>query len=141
MSPPNESCPRCGASCVSGEVCLRCAAADLSGSIAPRATAAVVLPFPDIPGCDVLRLLSTGGMGELWLAQRRDDAALLVVKLPNAAALAQPGAEERFETEAEILGSLEHPNIVRLLDAGTAGDGRLYMATEVVRWTWLHLAA
>ena len=80
----------------------------------------------------MLRLLSTGGMGELWLAQRGDDAALLVVKLPNAAALAQPGAEERFESEAEILGSLEHPNILRLLDAGTAGDGRLYMATEYV---------
>jgi hypothetical protein len=30
-----------------------------------------------------------------------------------------------LETEAEILGALEHPNIVRLLDAGTAGDGRL----------------
>ena len=80
----------------------------------------------------MLRLLSTGGMGELWLAQRGDDAALLVVKLPNATALAQPGAEERFESEAEILGSLVHPNILRLLDAGTAGDGRLYMATEYV---------
>ena len=80
----------------------------------------------------MLRLLGTGGMGELWLAQRRDDAQLLAVKLPNAAALAQPGAEERFETEAEILGSLSHPNILRLLDAGTAGDGRLYMATEYV---------
>ena len=71
-------------------------------------------------------------MGELWLAQSGDDAQRLVVKLPNAAALAQPGAEERFESEAEILGSLTHPNILRLLDAGTAGDGRLYMATEYV---------
>ena len=132
MSPPHDSCPRCGATCGPGELCLRCTAADLAGNIAPRAAAPAPLPFPDIPGCEVLRLLSIGGMGELWLAQRRDDAALLVVKLPNAAALAQPGAEERFETEAEILGSLEHPNILRLLDAGTAGDGRLYMATEFV---------
>lgn len=135
MSPPiieTTVCPRCGAVCGDAALCLRCAAEDIAGEIIPRAATSAVIPFPDIPACAVLRLLGTGGMGELWLAQRHDDETLLVVKLPNAAALAQPGAADRFESEAEILGSLGHPNILTLLDAGTAGDGRLYMATEFV---------
>ena len=135
MSPPvieTTTCPRCGASCGAAELCLRCAGEDLADELRPRAPAPAALPFPDIPGCSVLRLLDTGGMGELWLAQRHEDETLLVVKLPNATALTQPGAAERFESEAEILASLTHPNILALLDAGTAGDGRLYMATEFV---------
>src|SRR6188474_454244 len=110
-------CPRCGARRSGGELCLRCAADDLTGAVLPRAAAPAALPFPGIPGCTVLRLLDAGGMGELWLAQKNDDGRLLAVKLPSAATMAVRGAAERFESEAEILASLVHPNILTLLDA------------------------
>src|SRR5262245_42722695 len=111
-SPSSEACPRCGAPCTEPGLCLRCAAEDLADAVRPPAATPAAIPFPDIPGCEVLRLLNTGGMGELWLVRRHADAALLAVKLPNASALAQPGAADRFESEAEILAALDHPNIL-----------------------------
>src|SRR5262249_52153222 len=39
---------------------------------------------------------------------------------------------QRFRHEREILASLDHPNIARLMDAGTAPDGRPYFVMEFV---------
>ena len=38
----------------------------------------------------------------------------------------------RFRAEREILACLEHPNIARLLDAGTTEDGLPYFVMEYV---------
>ena len=38
----------------------------------------------------------------------------------------------RVTAERQILASLDHPNIVKLLDAGTTGDGRTYLVMEHV---------
>jgi serine/threonine-protein kinase len=40
---------------------------------------------------------------------------------------------ERFLREALILGRLQHPGIARLLDAGVAADGGVYLVLEYVR--------
>ena len=41
-------------------------------------------------------------------------------------------ARARFEREAQIVGALQHPNIVRLLDFGSSEEGVLYMSFEYV---------
>lgn len=77
------------------------------------------------------RLLGRGGMGEVYLAKRADDAfeQRVAIKLVGAHAVAHIG---RFHEERRILASLEHPGIARLLDGGVAADGRPYMAMEYV---------
>jgi serine/threonine-protein kinase len=80
------------------------------------------------------RELGRGGMGEVYLAHRAEpadgaDRAALKVLAP---ALAQdPGFQLRFQREIDVLGKLDHPNIVRFFDAGTH-DNHSYYAMEYV---------
>jgi len=84
----------------------------------------------------VLSLLGYGGMGSVWLAERVDGlfARQVALKLVHAGLI---GAEisERFAREREILASLNHPNIARLLDAGLSEDGQPYIAIEYIAGT------
>jgi serine/threonine-protein kinase len=81
----------------------------------------------------LLRPLGTGGMGEVWLAERSDGALQrqVALKLPTLGAR-RAVLMQRFARERDILASLEHPHIARLYDAGVAGDGQPYLALEFV---------
>ena len=76
-------------------------------------------------------LIGRGGMGEVYAATRADAAfeQMAALKLLRHEAV---GQLERFHAERRILGSLEHPGIARLLDGGTAADGRPYTVMEYV---------
>jgi serine/threonine protein kinase len=79
------------------------------------------------------RQLGMGGMGEVWLARRSDGRYEGVVALKVLRAhMVQSSARERFVREGKILGQLSHPNIARLLDAGTTSIGVLYLVLEYV---------
>jgi WD40 repeat protein/tRNA A-37 threonylcarbamoyl transferase component Bud32 len=84
----------------------------------------------------VLALLGHGGMGSVWLAERVDGlfARKVALKLVHPALIGRV-MTERFTREREILASLNHPNIARLLDAGFAEDGQPYLALEYVAGT------
>ncbi|MCY7346053.1 MAG: protein kinase [Pyrinomonadaceae bacterium] len=81
----------------------------------------------------IVRELGQGGMGAVYLAERTDGkfkqkvALKLLKREMNTSAL-----RRRFQQEREILASLEHPNIARLLDAGTTGDKIPFLAMEYV---------
>jgi WD40 repeat protein/tRNA A-37 threonylcarbamoyl transferase component Bud32 len=81
----------------------------------------------------VLSLIGQGGMGSVWLAERVDGLfeRKVALKLINTS-LVDPVTTERLGREREILASLDHPNIARLLDAGFADDGQPYLALEYV---------
>lgn len=81
----------------------------------------------------LIRLLGSGGMGEVWLARRADGAyeREVALKLPHAHLLA--GAlRERFARERDILAALSHVNIARFYDAGLAADGQPYLVLEAI---------
>lgn len=84
----------------------------------------------------VLALLGRGGMGSVWLAERVDGlfARRVALKLVHGAFIGRV-MTERFSREREILASLNHPNIARLLDAGFAEDGQPYLALDYVAGT------
>lgn len=82
---------------------------------------------------EIVREIGYGGMGAVYLATRADGkfeqkvALKLLKREMNTAVL-----RRRFQQEQEILASLEHPNIARLLDAGTTDDKIPYLAMEYV---------
>ncbi|MDR7334940.1 serine/threonine-protein kinase [Roseateles asaccharophilus] len=84
----------------------------------------------------LLRPLGTGGMGEVWLAQRADGAYQreVALKLPHAHLLVGR-VRERFLRERDILARLTHPHIARFYDAGLDDDGQPYIALEAVHGT------
>jgi serine/threonine-protein kinase len=78
--------------------------------------------------------LGRGGMAVVYLAERADGAfaqqvALKVVKR----GIGTDDVLGRFRQERQILASLTHPQIARLLDGGVTADGRPYLAMELVR--------
>ena len=81
----------------------------------------------------IIRELGHGGMGAVYLAERADGkfqqkvALKLLKREMNTSAL-----RRHFEQEREILASLDHPNIARLLDAGTSDDRVPFIAMEYV---------
>ncbi|MDT5029643.1 MAG: serine/threonine protein kinase, bacterial, partial [Micromonosporaceae bacterium] len=82
-------------------------------------------------GYTIIRLLGTGGMGEVYLAKHprlpRQDA----LKVLPAAISADPDFRTRFEREADLAATLWHPHIVGVHDRGE-DDGRLWIAMDYV---------
>jgi serine/threonine-protein kinase len=71
--------------------------------------------------------LGTGGMAEVFLAEAIDETGH---QLNIALKLMRKGiSEEQFADEADLMGLLSHPNLVRMMEHGTA-FGRLYIAME-----------
>ena len=82
----------------------------------------------------LVSLLGRGGMGEVWVAERKDGQfeQQVALKLLTRGTDSE-GVRRRFLQERQVLAGLEHPHIARLLDGGTAADGRPYFVMELVR--------
>jgi len=82
------------------------------------------------------RIIGSGGMGHVWLAQRFDGLyeGRAAIKLMRLAGL-DPAANARFAREGQLLGRLNHPHIARLLDAGVTESGERYLVLEYVDGT------
>ncbi len=81
----------------------------------------------------LIREIGHGGMGEVYLAVRADEQFQKRVALK----LIRHGMNNRdilrrFRQERQILASLDHPNISRLLDGGTSEDGLPYFVMEYI---------
>jgi eukaryotic-like serine/threonine-protein kinase len=81
----------------------------------------------------MVRELGRGGMGTVYLAVRDDEAYRkeVAVKLITRG-MDTESIVRAFRTERQILATLDHPNIARLLDGGTTEDGRLYFVMDYV---------
>ena len=94
--------------------------------------AAVGLPLPEIPGYRIQRLIGAGASARVYLAVQQAHPRLVAIKLLSPDAAASPAALRRFEREAALVKRLDHPNIVRVFDAGFHRE-TLYLAMEYLR--------
>src|SRR5215468_8801782 len=86
----------------------------------------------------LIRELGPGGMGSVYLAARDDEQ----YESDVAIKLVHPGLDtdfilRRFKRERQILARLQHPNIARLFDGGTAEDGTPYLVMEYIQGSWI----
>lgn len=84
----------------------------------------------------LVREIGRGGMGTVYMAQRADEQyeKLVAIKVLRRG-MDTEDIVRRFRTERQILASLDHPNIARLLDGGTTEDGLPYLVMEYVEGT------
>ena len=77
--------------------------------------------------------IGRGGMGEVYRGFRADGQYTkeVAVKLVRGG-YDSVTLQERFRNERQILASLDHPNIGRLLDGGTTDDGIPYLVMELI---------
>jgi serine/threonine protein kinase len=104
----------------------------------PSATGQAPPLAPSIPRrlgyYEILNQIGRGGMGDVYRARHvrlKRDVALKV--LPPVR-MANPQAVARFLREVEAVGRLEHPSIVKALDAGEA-EGAHYLVMELIEGT------
>ena len=79
----------------------------------------------------LLRLIGSGGMGSVYLAERADVEKQAALKLLHGA-FRTPETTRRFLVEQKVLARLDHPHIARFLDAGIAADGTPFLVMEYV---------
>ncbi len=97
----------------------------------------------------LLSELGRGGMGTVYLAERADGEfrQQVAIKLVHRGGDAARLVLDRFRLERQILASLDHPNIAKLLDGGSLPDGSPFLVLEVVegeridRWCELNAAS
>jgi serine/threonine protein kinase/WD40 repeat protein len=94
---------------------------------APSDVSGVIGPYK------LLQQIGEGGMGTVWMAQQTQPVKRLV-----ALKVIKPGMDSRqviarFEAERQALALMDHPNIARVLDAGTTAAGRPYFVMELVK--------
>jgi len=82
---------------------------------------------------EIIEEIATGGMGAVYRAVRADgqykqQVALKIVRGDLGAEL----TAGRFRNERQILATLNHPNIAKILDGGTTADGLPYFAMEYI---------
>lgn len=82
---------------------------------------------------EIVEELAVGGMGAIYRAERADgqyrqQVAVKVVRAELGASL----TAARFRNERQILASLSHPNIAKILDGGTTADGLPYFVMEFI---------
>jgi serine/threonine protein kinase len=108
-------------------------------AIDPEATREVApRPVAEGPGAVIgpyklLESIGQGGMGAVFLAEQAEP-----VRRRAALKLIKPGMDSeqviaRFQAERQALALMDHPNIAKVLDAGTTESGRPYFVMELVR--------
>jgi serine/threonine protein kinase len=81
----------------------------------------------------ILQEIGRGGMGAVFLAERADgqfqqQVALKIIRQN----FADGELEKHFRRERQILASLNHPNIAKLIDGGVSETGELFLAMEFI---------
>ncbi|HEX5219800.1 MAG TPA: serine/threonine-protein kinase [Verrucomicrobiae bacterium] len=108
----------------------------------PAAKATMKIEFADAPDesigqkigrYKILEKVGEGGCGVVYVAEQtepvRRRVALKVIKL----GMDTKAVVARFEAERQALAMMDHPNIAKVLDAGSTEQGRPYFVMELVR--------
>jgi serine/threonine protein kinase/tetratricopeptide (TPR) repeat protein len=104
----------------------------------PPGLAVTQVSAPERPGTQIgtyklLQQIGEGGMGVVYMAEQHEP-----VKRRVALKIIKPGMDSRqviarFEAERQALSLMDHPNIAKVLDAGTTESGRPYFVMELVK--------
>ena len=107
-------------------------------SAAPEICLTVDHPISERPGTVIgpyklLQQIGEGGMGVVFMAEQTEPIQRTV-----ALKIIKPGMDTRqviarFEAERQALAMMDHPNIAKVLDAGTTESGRPYFVMELVK--------
>ena len=83
----------------------------------------------------IVRRIGDGAMGEVFLAEQQEPVRRRVAVKVIKFGLSTREVLARFDLERQALAMLAHPNIARIVDAGSTDDGRPYFAMEYVDGT------
>jgi serine/threonine protein kinase len=77
--------------------------------------------------------IGEGGMGSVYMAQQTEPVKRAVAVKVIKAGMDSKAVLARFEAERQALAMMDHPNIARVLEAGTTDGGRPFFVMELVK--------
>jgi serine/threonine protein kinase len=102
---------------------LMAAAEQAEVVVKPAAVRVEARVRPEVPLADgpykLLQKLGAGGMGDVWLAEQERPVKRRVALKVIKAGMDSAQVVARFEAERQALALMDHPNIAKVLDAGT----------------------
>src|SRR4051812_776583 len=92
-------------------------------------------PVPDavLGPYKLIQQIGEGGMGTVFMAQQTEPVKRLVALKVIKAGMDSRQVIARFEAERQALAMMDHPNIAKVLDAGTTDAGKPYFVMELVK--------
>ena len=82
----------------------------------------------------LLQQIGEGGMGSVWMADQTESVKRRVaVKLIRSEKGSSKTILARFEAERQAIALMDHPNVAKLLDAGTTAEGQPFFVMELVK--------
>ncbi|CAN5435582.1 hypothetical protein BH10PLA2_BH10PLA2_06800 [soil metagenome] len=75
--------------------------------------------WPEVAGYEILDELGRGGMGVVYRARQLGLNRIVALKMVLGGPFANPTFQTRFRSEAEVIGRMQHPNIVQVFAVGT----------------------
>ncbi len=92
------------------------------GTLVPGTPIPPDTELPEIPDCQLLSILGSGGMGVVYLGRQISLDRFVAVKMLNSQYSKSPEFVERLRQEARIMGAMDHPNVVGCHDIICQGD-------------------
>ena len=77
--------------------------------------------LPEIPNYEPIEKIAEGGMGSVYKYRQRSSGQMVAIKVVPPSMASNPVLLKRFEQEFRASRLLDHPNIVKALEFGTAG--------------------
>jgi serine/threonine protein kinase len=100
----------------------------------PRPSAS---PLPRVQGYEVMHVLGHGGMSTVYLASQTKLKRRVAIKMLRVGDWNDAEPRERFRREAEAIATLQHANIVQIIEVGEV-DGTPFLVLEYVSGGTLH---
>ena len=117
-----DACPVCQLPLEQLTAHLGCAARPHAPELPER-----IGPYP------IVRAIGSGGMGSVYAGQQHCPAREVAIKVISDGVFADDALREKFLREREIAGSFEHPNIIRVYEAGEDADRQPYYVMELAQ--------
>jgi WD40 repeat protein len=112
---------------------------ETAGALSPSAETAVYEPPPGSTGTvaagryKLLQPIGEGGMGEVWMAEQTEPVQRTVALKLIRTGMDSRQVVARFEAERQALALMDHPNIAKVLDAGTTTTNQPFFVMELVK--------
>lgn len=86
-----------------------------------------------IPGYTLKSTLGSGGMASVYLAVQHSLERQVAIKVLAAELISDPVIQTQFKRESRLVASLNHPNIVQVIDSGITAQGNPYFVMPYVK--------
>ncbi|HNB23727.1 MAG TPA: serine/threonine-protein kinase, partial [Candidatus Melainabacteria bacterium] len=85
---------------------------------------------PQIENIEIIELMGQGGMSFVYKARQKQLDRIVAVKVLSKMSVRGEDGIRRFQKEAKLTSTLDHPNVVKIISFGVSKDGQPYLVME-----------